>query len=180
MDIVSEQDRERRKRDFKALDEAKAESSQAKRRQNKSFVQVYPKGFKRLRSLMKDYPLAAQIYAFLAEHIDGDTGAVVASQQLLADELDVHERSIRRATAWLDEQNIVVRVKIGGAAVYAYCLDPDEVWKSFDEAKDYAAFKTKTLARKADNGDIRRKLKVMLKGNGDAEIPDDPDVNSTP
>jgi hypothetical protein len=178
MDVVSEQDRERRKRDFKAVDQAETDANQAKRRQNKSFVQIYPKGFKRLRSLMKDYPLAAQIYAFLAEHIDGDMGAVVASQQLLAEELGVHERSIRRATAWLDEKNIVVRVKVGGAAVYAYCLDPDEVWKSFDEAKDYAAFRTKTLARKADNNDIRRRLKVMLKGNDDAEIPDDPNASA--
>ena len=127
---------------------------------------------------MKEYPLAAQIYAFLAEHIDENTGAVVASQQLLAEELGVNERTIRRATAWLDEQHIVPRVKVGGAAVYAYCLSPDEVWKSFDEAKDYAAFRTKTLARKADNGDIRRKLKIMLKGNDDAEIPDDPDTGA--
>lgn len=178
MEIVSDEDRKRRKRDFEALDREEDEDSQAKRRQNKDFVQVYPLGFKRLRRLMKDYPLAAQIYTFLAEHIDANNGAVVASQQLLADELGVHERSIRRATAWLDQNNIVTRIKLGGAAVYAYCLDPNEVWKSFDEAKEYAAFRTKTLARKADNGDIRRKLKIMLKGNDDAEIPDSPDASS--
>jgi DNA-binding GntR family transcriptional regulator len=116
---------------------------------------------------MKSYPLAAQVYAFLAEHIDESAGAVVVSQELLAEELGVHERTIRRATAWLDEQNIIGRIKLGGAAVYAYCLDPEEVWKSFDDAKDYAAFRTKTLARKRDNGDIKRKLKVMLTGQRD-------------
>jgi hypothetical protein len=167
MDVVSEQDRARRTRDFAELDRAKDEAEQAKRRQNRDFVQVYPKGFKRLRALMKEYPLAAQIYAFLAEHIDSGTGAVVVSQELLAEELGVSRRSIIRASQWLDEENIVVRIKLGGSAIYAYCLNPDEVWRYFDEAKDYAAFKTKTLARKKDNGDVKRKLKVMLSGQQD-------------
>jgi hypothetical protein len=167
MDVVSDHDRSMRTRDLADEDRARKEAEQAKRRQNRDFVQVYPKGFKRLRALMKEYPLAAQVYAFFAEHIDEGTGSVVVSQELLADELGVSRRSIIRATQWLDENCIVVRIKLGGSAIYAYCLNPDEVWRYIDDAKDYAAFRTKTLARKSDNGDVRRKLKIMVAGQRD-------------
>ena len=48
--------------------------------------------------------------------------------------------------------------------MYAYALDPDEVWKAWGDRKDEAAFVTRTLVRKSDrhNGEVRRKLKVML------------------
>ncbi|HEV7278034.1 MAG TPA: helix-turn-helix domain-containing protein [Devosiaceae bacterium] len=167
MDVATEADRQRRLRDLATEDEAAERAAIVRRRQNRDFVQVYPKGFHRLRSLMKEYPLAAQIYAFLAEHIDPGTGAVVVSQELLAEELGVHRRTIIRATHWLDENNIVVRIKLGGSAIYAYCLDPEEVWKSFEDTKDYAAFRTKTLARMKDNGDVKRRLKIMVTGQQD-------------
>jgi hypothetical protein len=142
--------------------------AETRRRENRNFVQVYPKGFKRLRWLMDEYPQAARVYLFLAEHIDEGCGAVVASQELLAEELDVSDRSIRRVTSFLDEHGIVVRIRLGGS-VYAYALDPEEVWKSFDDQKQHSAFKTKTLARKKDNPDIKRKLQFMMKGQIDLE-----------
>jgi hypothetical protein len=48
--------------------------------------------------------------------------------------------------------------------------DPDEVWKSWNTTKKYAAFNTKTLARQKDNGDIKRRLMVMLKGNDPSDV----------
>jgi len=173
MDIVSEQDRERRRRELDSQDRDHAEGEREKRRQNRGFVQVYPKGFDRVRALMDSYPLAAKVYLFLAEHIEEGTGSVVVSQQLLAEEMGVTTRSIRTVTSYLDKVGAVVRIKLGGAAIYAYCLDPNEIWKSFDGHKRYAAFRTRTLARKQDNADIRRKLKLMLHGNDAADIPDD-------
>jgi hypothetical protein len=167
VDVVSDQERDLRKRDLAAQGRSNEEAEKEKRRANKNFVQVYPKGFKRLRALMDSYPLAAKVYAFLAEHIDESVGAVVVSQDLLAEEMSVTTRSIRTATAYLDEVGAVVRIKLGGSAIYAYCLDPDEVWKTFDDAKEYAAFKTKTLARIRDNGDVKRKLKFMMRGQSD-------------
>lgn len=166
MDVATEQDRERRKRDLARLDEDQKEAEKAKRRQNKDFVQVYAKGFKRIRWLLKENPRAAELYLFLAEHIDQSAGTVVASQQLLADELKVSRRTIIRLVSWMEENSVFTKIDIGGGSLCGYCLNPDEVWRSFDGAKEYAAFRTKTLARKSDNGDIKRRLKVMMKVNG--------------
>lgn len=132
-------------------------------RKNKGFTQVYSKGWQRIRDLLREFPAGAAMYAFLAEHIDPSCGAVVCSQQLLAEELGISERYVRTVSKRLEEMGALVRVKIS-AGTYAYALDPSEVWKSFDSAKPYAVFKTKTLARKADNGSVRRRVQVMLHG----------------
>lgn len=145
-----------------AQDRDRARKDEAAKK-NSGFVQVYPKGWQRLQALILTNPSAARVYAFLAEHIDSTCGAVVVSQQVLADELGVVERTIRRHTAWLEEQGALVRIKIS-TGVYAYALDPEEVWRSWDTKKDHAAFVTKTLVSKRDreNETIKRKLSIML------------------
>lgn len=165
MDVRVSTTEERLQRFMQSVNERlNEESENRERKKNKDFVQMYPKGFDRTISMIGEYPLAARIYMFLAKHIEPGTGAVVASQQLLADELDISVRSVQRGTKWLDENNIVLRLKLGAGTVYAYCLDPNEVWKSWNTSKKYAAFNTKTLAQYKDNGDIKRRLMVMLKG----------------
>lgn len=161
---------ERIQRFIELVEEKQQESEDAeKKKKNKNFTQVYSGGFQRIAELFSKYPLAGRIYLFLAEHLEPGTGAVVVSQELLAEEMGVTSRTIRTATKWLDENNIVVRIKLGAGSIYAYCLDPHEVWKSWDSTKKYAAFNTKTLARKGDNGDIKRRLMVMVKGGNQTE-----------
>lgn len=171
--VASDDQRADRRRTLDAQDREQAAREAAEQRANRGFAQVYPKGWQRLRWLMREWPMAAQLYAFLGEHMDPSAGAVVCSQELLAQELDCHVRTIRRITKWLDEDvGAVVRIKVG-AGVYGYALDPDEVWKSWNSAKEYAAFRTKTLARKKDNGDVRRRLQVMLDGQDELPFDDD-------
>lgn len=132
-------------------------------KKNRDFAQVYREGFDRIKSLILKNPSAARLYVFLAEQIEPGTGAVVASQELLGEELGVTTRTIRRLVQVLEDDGAIVKIKLGAGSISAYCLNPDEVWKSWNTQKQYAAFNTKTLARKGDNGDVRRKLKVMLK-----------------
>jgi DNA-binding transcriptional ArsR family regulator len=172
MDMISvsnEATRRSRMADFAALDRDQVAEDEAAKRSNREFVQVYPKGWKRLQVLIRTNPSAARVYAFLAEHIDGVAGAVVVSQEVIAKELDVHERTVRRLTGQLEEAGALVRIKVG-TGVYAYALDPGEVWRSWDDKKECAAFVTRTLVLKSDraNAQVRRKLKVML---GEPELP---------
>lgn len=148
------------------IEERQIEAEQsAESKKNKNFVQFYSNGFERIKSLIDaKQPTALKLYMFLAEHMESGTGAVVASQQLLADELEVSVRTIKTVSKYLEDIGAIVRIRLGAGTVYAYCLDPSEVWRSWDTTKKYAAFNTKTLARQKDNGDIKRRLMVMLKG----------------
>ena len=42
----------------------------------------------------------------------------------------------------------------------AYALDPHEVWKGYNNSKEYAAFLTKTLVNK--DGEIQRRIISMF------------------
>lgn len=140
-------------------------------RSNRHFVQVYPKGWTRLQQLIQNNPGAARIYAFLAQHISAQAGAVVVSQELIASEIGVHVRTVKRLTKTLEDQGALVRIRVGNG-VYAYALDPEEVWRSWDSEKATAAFTTKTLVNKIakDNAQVRRKLNIMMVGN-EPELP---------
>lgn len=152
-----------------AAHDREKEAEELEARKNREFVQVYPKGWRRLQDLIQKNPPAARIYAFLAENIEGSIGAVVVAQEVMANALGVHIRTIQRQTKWLEEAGALVRIKVG-VGVYAYALDPTEIWRSWDNRKDEAAFITKTLVRKSDsaNKEVRRKLKVMI---GEPELP---------
>lgn len=141
----------------------RAEKAETDSKKNRGFVQVYPKGWKRLQELMRTNPNAARLYALFAEHIDG-TGVVVASQGVLAEMLDVSEKTIQRRTAELEKAKALVRIRIGGG-VYAYALHPEEVWKAWDDGKPHAAFYSKTLVSKKSAGKdiISRKLQIMMR-----------------
>lgn len=163
MEVATEDQRRLRKMELAAQDQKQAAEA-VERRKNRGFAQVYPKGWRRLQHLIQVNPAAARVYAFLAEHIDGSTGSVVVEQKVIADALGVHEVTIRRQTKWLEEvDGALVRIKLG-TGVYAYALDPEEVWKAWDDQKEHAAFVTKTLVRKADkkHREVRRKLKIMM------------------
>ena len=147
------------------MEERKREENKSEEnKKNKDFVQFYSCGFERIKSLIEaKQPTALKLYIFLAEHIEPGTGALVASQQLLAEELKVSVRTIKTVSKYLEDIGAIIRIRLGAGTVYAYCLDPNEVWKSWDTSKKYASFNTKTLARQKDNGNIKRRLKVMLK-----------------
>lgn len=137
------------------------EKKQKARRENRDFTQVYPQGWKRFRELLKADPNAANLYAFFAEHM-GPDGTLCASRSTIAEALQIGERSVSRYVKTLEKLGAIVVLKVGTANVY--CLNPAEVWKSFDNAKPYAAFKTHTLVGKSENPFVKRRLATLLGG----------------
>jgi len=159
--VADDESRQRRLNDLQIQDEKKQQEFE-KAKKNNDFTQVTPKGWRRIQSLIKENPALARLYAFLAEHIDGVTGTVVCSQDLLAEKLDVHVVTIRRQSQQLEKLGALVRIRVG-SGVYAYALDPEEIWRSWANRKDNAAFVTRTLVDKRDshNQAVIKKLKTM-------------------
>ncbi len=76
-------------------EQAQAKQMEKARRENRDFKQVYPRGFWRIQELIKSAPQAAQLYVWLAANV-GAAGAVVASRELMAEELKVSSKTITR------------------------------------------------------------------------------------
>lgn len=157
--VKTAEDRKSRQQELKSIEKKEAlEREEA--RKNKGFTQVYAAGWKRVLKLSQRNPGAAGLYAFFAEHMDPGCGAVVCDQQFLADQFEVSTRTIRSRLKYLEDQNALIRIPVAGR-VCAYALDPHEVWKGYDNAKNYAAFMTKTLVNK--DGNIQRRIMSMFK-----------------
>lgn len=95
----------------------------------------------------------------------GVDGTLCASRLTLSEALRCSERTVSRHVRKLEVLNAIVILKVGTANVY--CLDPSDVWKSFNDAKPYAAFTTKTLIGKTENRISKRRLSTLV-GSGDA------------
>lgn len=169
MEVVSDAERALRQAEFKAQ-KAAEEAAETEARRNRGFIQVYSKGWLRIRSLLERQPRAARLYALLAENLSSG-GALVASQAVLAAQLGVTDRTIRNLSDLLESEGAIIRIRVG-SGVYAYALDPAEVWNSWDTAKDFAVFNTRTLVNKSEgeNRYVDRKIRLML-GQHQQELP---------
>ena len=162
MIVASEHQTKLRQKEIQEIDR-KASKEHEEAKKNSNFTQTYPKGWQRIRELVRDKQGAAAIglYSFFAEHIDPTCGAVVCDQQFLANQMGVSTRTIRRWLDYLEEKGALVRIPVAGK-VCAYALDPHEVWKGYNTSKDYSAFVTKTLVNK--DGEIKRRIMAMFSG----------------
>lgn len=142
---------------FKAeAEEIIAETEQ----KNRDFVQVYPKGWDVMLSLPSKSPHVARLYAFLAKHIAPLGGAVCVSYDTMAEALGISKMTARRAAEFLVNNGVVVRFKMGTGA-FIYAMNPEEVWKSADKHKKYAAFYTKSLVLRRDTEALEAQVKML-------------------
>lgn len=103
------------------------------------FTKAYEECWQRLDYIIAQHPSAARLYSFLAKEMKYNTGAVVCTRDLIAKSLGVSSRTITNWTNTLRESGALITIPVHGK-VLAYCLNPNEVWKGVDEAKEYAAF----------------------------------------
>ncbi|HGW6455952.1 TPA: hypothetical protein ACNHPS_005008, partial [Escherichia coli] len=174
-DVITERQREMRRADIQEQAQ-KRDRDHLESQKNQNFTQVYPLGWKRLMELAKGNTAAFGFYTYLAQHIDGSCGAVLADQEFFASEFGVTSRTIRNWVKYLEDMGALVKIPVTGR-VCAYALNPHEVWKGYDNAKPYAAFLTKTLVNK--DGDIQRRIMAMFKrqeAEGDAKDQQDIDL----
>lgn len=158
--IATEDQAQRRQKELDSID-LKEEQEREEARKNKGFTQTYPKGWQRIRELVKDKQgtAAVGLYSFFAEHIDPSCGAVVADQQFLAEQMGVSRSTISRWLNYLEDKKALIRIPVAGK-VCAYALDPHEVWKGYNNSKEYAAFVTRTLVN--NDGEIKRRIMAMF------------------
>ena len=105
---------------------------------NSGFSQVYNTHWATFRTLVDVYPTALKVFTWLIELADR-RNAVVVSYLSLSKGLNLHERTIRNAIAYLKEKNFLMVLKSGNMNVYV--LNDQIVWKDTGDKKDkYSSF----------------------------------------
>jgi len=141
-------------------------------RENRNFTQIYDLGWRKLNRLIQHAPSVARFWVFLAEQID-TSGVVVATQATLTKAMGVRStKTIQRWSEALEYHGSLVRIPLSGG-VYAYALNPEEVWKAYDKDKEYAAFNTKTMRNIRGVGipQVRRNVKILMNETGPSKKP---------
>lgn len=125
------------------------------------FKKIMGKGWETIRDL-SDSPIALKVWSFIAEHADY-YNSLVCTADIMAEELGCHERSIRRATRYLESKGYLVVIRLGSCN--AFVIDAEAVWANIDENKRFCAFNSKTLARV--DATLKKRLTLMIKGQPD-------------
>jgi hypothetical protein len=125
------------------------------------FTKVYERGWDRIGQLvtLKGGPTVAKLWVFLARHC-GHDNALACTVELLAEQLECSEKSIRRAAKYLEDNGALAIAKMGTANVYI--LNDTEVWKTHEDHKRFCAFRTRTLLSHKQNTNLKRRLTHMV------------------
>ena len=135
------------------------DKKQAKaRRETERFTKVYSPGWEALAELIENP--SARLYVFIASNC-GHNNALVCSIEVLAQELGVSGRTIRRASAQLQKAGHLEVFKVGTANLYV--LNKYEIWKTYEDHKNFAAIDARALVRRQQEGNIKQRLTHMLK-----------------
>lgn len=173
---VAELDQKARIQQNKENDEKQREEEE-KLRKNSNFYMLFKtkKSSERLRALIKESPIAARLFMFLAEQADRGN-AIVASGQALAAYLEVSPATISRAIKVLtnqDEEGPYLEVlKSGGTNVFV--LNPDIVWSAWRTGREWCLFGDTRVLISTDeqSAHIRKKIAMLLeRGEHITELP---------
>lgn len=101
------------------------------------FLRLFRQGCKQIRSLLRDNRAAADLFLYLAENADMNSGAVAVDQTVLAHELGCSDRHVRRAIKALEDGGFIRRA---GATVFA--INPAIIWGGYDNAMRSSLYMT--------------------------------------
>ena len=130
---------------------------------SEKFAKIYNRGWRTITSIAVNNT-ALKVYTFIAEHCD-HLNALVCPIEVLAEELDLSNRTIMRATKWLQDRGHMTIIKVGTAN--AYVLDARDIWKNYDQYKRYCSFGATTLISKKANKALKTRLTMMMEGQRD-------------
>ncbi len=173
---VSELDQKARIQQLNEQDTKEKEEAE-RLRKNSNFYMFYKskKSSERIRSLIKESPVAARLFMFLAEQADRGN-AIVASGQALATFLEVSPATISRAIKVLtheyEDGPFLEVLKSGGTNIFV--LNPDIVWSAWRTGKEWCLFGDTRVLISTDeqSSHVRKKIAMLLeRGEQIAELP---------
>lgn len=117
---------------------------------NNDFVQIYRKPMRSFRKIIRENPVAAEIFYFLLEHMDRGN-SLACSHSTLQEVTGMSKSTITRAVKFLrDEQHISVS-KMGNCNVYH--INADIAWTTWGNGKKYAKFNATIVISESEQED---------------------------
>lgn|GEM_PF-6893180 len=122
------------------------------------FMRLFRQGCGRLRGLMRQNRTAADLFLYLSENADMNTGAIAVDQVVLAKELLCSERHVRRAIKLLEDEGFVRR-----PTANVFAINPADIWSGYDSSMRSSLYMT------MDQG-VAKKVRYMFNPKADNKI----------
>lgn len=129
---------ERDKEEQKRLEEEK---------KNFNFTQLDDVGLSALTKLIDKSAQAGSLFLKMAKEM-GTNGSIIASNETLASIAGVSTKNIHRLVKLMEEYGLVRKMKFRGARVIT--LNPNIVWRSWNNRKQYAMFHAQVIMEEGD------------------------------
>lgn len=115
---------------------------------NKDFIQIYRSYIDSIAELACQNTTAYKLFMLLIKHMDGNN-ALCVSTKALAEILNVSTRTIIRSVNYLKDNGWICVLKSGTTNVYI--INPDIVWTSYANQKQYCKFQANVLLSRTEN-----------------------------
>lgn len=139
------------------------------RERSPRFTKLFDSGIDRIIGLAEN-PVAMKIWAFFVKNCDYHN-AIVCGYEVLTEEIGVSERTIRRAVAFLVDNQAVSIAKAGTTNVYI--LNHTDIWKTYEENRKYCMFGARTIISKKHNKNLKARLTYMATGEKQGSLFED-------
>lgn len=117
---------------------------------NRDFIQLYRDHIDDVARLARENPRAYDLFMILIKHMDG-SNALCVSYNALTELLKVSDSTLKRAIRYLKDNGWLCVLKSGTSNVYI--INPDVVWTSYGNQKQYCKFQANVLLSSSENAE---------------------------
>lgn len=127
---------------------------------NKDFVQFYRAFMDDVTQLGTDSPVAFKLFMFITKHMDNNN-ALCVSMKALEEMLGYSRQTLSKAVKYLKENGWLCVLKSGTTNIYI--INPQIVWTSYDNQKQYCKFQTNVIVSPSENAEYMKNKKASFK-----------------
>lgn len=132
----------------------------SRRTENQDFIMLYRHYVQQIADLGMENSTALKVLLFLIRNMDG-TNAIGVTQSLIAEMTGLARQTVSKAIKYLEANGWIQIFKLGRANIYV--VNPDVVWTSYADQKQYCKFKGTLLLSSVDNWEVRKKNTTHVK-----------------
>lgn len=136
-------------------------SNRDRSREDSDFVKLYRQFIQQIADLGMENPTALRVLLFLIRHMDG-CNAIGVQQNLIADKTGLVRQTVSKAINYLHDNGWIAIYKLGRSNIYL--INPDVVWTSYADQKDYCKFKGSLMLSRDDQWEMpKAQRKTQIK-----------------
>lgn len=104
---------------------------------NPNFIQFVKDGYPAVKQLLREKPLAGNLFLWLIEYMD-DYNRLIVSYDALVEEFGKSRQTMSTAVKYLKDNKFLTVLKSGSSNIY--CLNSNIVWQNKADKREYASF----------------------------------------